>query len=45
MKIVTIVGAWPQFIKAAEVSRALRKQHTKIPTSTGQNFNFENINH
>ncbi len=38
MKIVTVVGARPQFIKAAAGSRALRKKHTEILVHTGQHF-------
>lgn len=38
MKIVTVVGARPQFIKAAAGSRALRKQHQEILIHTGQHF-------
>ena len=38
MKIVTIVGARPQFIKAAQVSAALRQTHEEILVHTGQHF-------
>lgn len=38
MKIVTVVGARPQFIKAAAGSRALRKHHQEILIHTGQHF-------
>ena len=38
MKIVTVVGARPQFIKAAGGSRALRKYHQEILVHTGQHF-------
>jgi UDP-GlcNAc3NAcA epimerase len=38
MRIVSIVGARPQFIKAAPVSRALREQHEEILVHSGQHF-------
>lgn len=38
MKIVTIVGARPQFIKAAAGSRELRKKNQEILIHTGQHF-------
>ena len=38
LKIVTVLGARPQFIKAAAGSRALRKEHREIIIHTGQHF-------
>jgi len=39
MKVLTVVGARPQFIKSAPVSNALRRSgHHEIPVHTGQQY-------
>ena len=41
MKVLTVVGNRPQFIKAAAVSRRLREQHSEVLIHTGQHFDEE----
>jgi len=38
MKVLTVVGARPQFIKAAPVSRVLRQDHEEFLLHTGQHY-------
>lgn len=41
MRVVTVVGARPQFIKAAPVSAALRVNHEEVLVHTGQHYDHE----
>jgi UDP-GlcNAc3NAcA epimerase len=41
MRVLTVVGNRPQFIKAAAVSRPLRREHSEVLIHTGQHFDDE----
>jgi UDP-GlcNAc3NAcA epimerase len=40
MKVISVVGARPQFIKAAPVCRALREKHDEILVHSGQHYDY-----
>src|ERR687895_935764 len=41
MRVVTIIGNRPQFVKAAAVSRRLRERHEETIVHTGQHYDDE----
>ena len=41
MKVLTVVGNRPQFIKAAALSAPLRRVHDEVLVHTGQHFDDE----
>ena len=41
MRVLTVVGNRPQFVKAAAVSRRLREHHTEVLVHTGQHYDDE----
>ena len=40
MKILSVVGARPEFIQAMSVSQALRADHQEIMVHTGQHYDY-----
>jgi UDP-N-acetylglucosamine 2-epimerase (non-hydrolysing)/UDP-GlcNAc3NAcA epimerase len=41
LKVLTVIGNRPQFIKAAAVTPALRREHEEVMVHTGQHFDDE----
>ncbi len=40
MKVLSVVGTRPQYVKAAAVSRELRRRHREVLVDTGQHYDF-----
>jgi UDP-GlcNAc3NAcA epimerase len=40
MRVLSIVGARPEFVQAAPVCRALRQRHTEVLVHTGQHYDY-----
>jgi UDP-GlcNAc3NAcA epimerase len=40
LKVLSVVGARPEFIQAASVSRAVRRRHQEVLVHTGQHYDY-----
>ncbi|MEQ1908903.1 MAG: UDP-N-acetylglucosamine 2-epimerase (non-hydrolyzing), partial [Vicinamibacterales bacterium] len=38
MKVLSVVGARPEFVQAWPISRLLRERHTEVLVHTGQHY-------